>query len=282
MSFATPLRYPGGKGRLGPWIGELIRHNKISGGYYVEPYAGGAGAAIHLLLEGYVDHIIINDLDPLVYAFWWAVINDTDNLLRLINNTPVTIDNWHQQKAVHAMPEQYSITEVGFATFFLNRTNRSGILTAGVIGGQEQDGPYKIDARFNKQDLSRRIERIAGRRRHISLYHMDALGLLDELIYELPNKTLIYLDPPYYNKGSLLYKNHYKAEDHIRIAEKIACLNYPWLITYDNCKPVRFLYRNFYAVEYSISYSTGKQRPRATEIMFYNNLTLKEPPWLKK
>lgn len=251
MSFATPLRYPGGKGRLGPWIGELIRHNRISGGHYVEPYAGGAGAAVYLLLEGYVEHIIINDLDPLVYAFWWAVINDTDNLLQLINDTPVTIDSWHQQKAVHATPEQYSITEVGFATFFLNRTNRSGILTAGVIGGQEQDGPYKIDARFNKQDLSRRIIRIAGRRRHISLYHMDALELLDKLVYELPNKTLIYLDPPYYNKGSLLYKNHYKAEDHIKIADKIACLNYPWLITYDNCEPVRFLYRNFDAVEYS-------------------------------
>ncbi|WP_406676401.1 DNA adenine methylase [Moorella sp. ACPs] len=282
MPFATPLRYPGGKGRLGPWLGELVRYNRISGGWYVEPYAGGAGAAIYLLLEGYVDHIVINDIDPLIYAFWWAVLNDTDNLLRLINDTPITIDSWHKQKKVYASPEQYSTTEVGFATFFLNRTNRSGILTAGVIGGQGQKGHYKLDARFNKKELSRRIQRIAMRRRHISIYQLDALELLNKLIDDLPKKTLIYLDPPYYNKGSLLYKNYYKENDHIKVAEKIKGLKLPWVLTYDDCEPIRFLYRGYPSVKFSLHYSTNLKRPKATEIMFYGNLDLHAPPRLRR
>ncbi|MCL6479500.1 MAG: DNA adenine methylase [Peptococcaceae bacterium] len=282
MSFATPLRYPGGKGRLGPWLGELIRHNKISGGWYVEPYAGGAGAAIYLLLEGYVNHIVINDLDPLVFAFWWSIINDTERFLRLLEDTPVTVENWRRQKLIHESPENYSTTEVGFATFFLNRTNRSGILNAGVIGGQEQKGNYKINARFNKQELSRRINRIAIRRRHISIYQLDALELLDRLVDKLPQNTLIYLDPPYYQKGDLLYKNHYNADDHIKIAKKVACLELPWIITYDDCEPIRLLYRNHPMVDYSIFYSTSNCRFLATEIMFYGNLELHESPWLKR
>lgn len=282
MSFAAPLRYPGGKGRLGPWLGELIRHNKISGGWYVEPYAGGAGAAIYLLLEGYVNHIVINDLDPLVFAFWWAVINDTERFLRLLEDTPVTIENWRRQKLIHESPENYSTTEVGFATFYLNRTNRSGILTAGVIGGQDQKGNYKINARFNKQELSRRIGRIAIRRRHISLYQLDALELLGRLVDKLPQNTLVYLDPPYYQKGDLLYKNHYNSDDHIKIAKKVAQLKLPWIITYDDCEPIKLLYKDFPMVDYSLYYSTSNSRFLTTEIMFYGNLILHKSPWLKR
>jgi len=260
----------------------LIRHNQISGGWYVEPYAGGAGAAIYLLLDGYVNHIVINDLDPLVHSFWWAVLNNTDTLLRLIKNTTVTIENWRRQKAVHSAPDQHSTTEVGFATFFLNRTNRSGILTGGVIGGQEQNGSYKIDARYNKIELSRRIERIAMRQRHISLYQLDALELVDRLTNDLPHKVLFYFDPPYYNKGSLLYTNYYREQDHVRIAEKVTDLKLPWVITYDDCEPIRDLYQDFPAVNYSLYYSTSADRPRATEVMFYGNLRLHENPWLKR
>jgi len=282
VSFVSPLRYPGGKGRLGPWLGELIRYNRISGGWYVEPYAGGAGAALYLLLDGYVDHIVINDLDPLVYAFWWAVLNDTDTLLRLIDKTPVTIDSWRQQKKVHACPERYSTTEVGFATFFLNRTNRSGILTGGVIGGQKQTGRYKIDARFNKQELSRRIERIALRRRHISLYQLDALELLDGLVNDLPKKSLIYLDPPYYTKGNLLYKSFYQDDDHVRIAQVVSSLQKPWVLTYDDCEPIRLLYKDRPLVKLTIPYSTTTDRQVGEEVLFYGNITLHRDPWLKR
>lgn len=274
--FNSPLRYPGGKGRLGPWLAQLMRHNKISGGWYVEPYAGGAGAAIYLLAQGYVDHIVINDLDPVVHAFWWAVLNDTECFLDLLAETPVTMDSWYRQKEIHADPEGFSLTEIGFATFFLNRTNRSGILKGGVIGGKNQNGPYSLAARFNKRDLSARIQNVASLADHISLHNEDAVDLLSGLLPELPAKSLIYLDPPYYQKGSQLYRNHYRPEDHQKIAECVATLKTPWLVTYDSCPEIRSLYKACSGVEFSLHYSTASDRPLATELMYYGNLTMPE------
>lgn len=282
MSFVTPLRYPGGKGRLGPWLAELLRHNRLSGGWYVEPYAGGAGAAVYLLTHGYVNHIVINDADPLVHAFWWALLNDSERFLRLMEETPVNMNSWHHQRAIHAEPGKYDQTEVGFATFFLNRTNRSGILSGGVIGGKNQNGPYKLNARFNKTDLGNRIRILASMKRHISLYGMDALALLDTLQPNLPENCLIYLDPPYYHKGSQLYRNHYRPDDHEHIARAVDKLRTPWLVTYDNCEAIRTLYSEHPAVEFSLHYSTHTARPKATELMFYGDLNLHAEPHLKR
>lgn len=272
--FGSPLRYPGGKGRLGPWLAQLLRHNKISGGWYVEPYAGGAGAAIYLLAQGYVDHIVINDLDPVVHAFWWAVLNDTERFIDLLDEAPVTMDSWYRQKAIHADPDRFSLTEIGFATFFLNRTNRSGILKGGVIGGKNQDGPYSLAARFNKLDLAERVRNVASLADHISLHNEDAVDLLSMLQPDLPVKSLIYLDPPYYQKGSQLYRNHYLPEDHQKIAECVVALKTPWLVTYDSCPEIRSLYQACSGVEFSLHYSTASDRPLATELMYYGNLTM--------
>lgn len=273
-AFASPLRYPGGKGRLGPWLAALMRHNQISGGWYVEPYAGGAGAAIYLLTQGYVDHIIINDLDPVVHAFWWAVLNDTERFLVLLEQTPVTMEGWYRQKEVHADLDSFTPTEIGFATFFLNRTNRSGILKGGVIGGKQQNGPYGLGARFNKSDLAGRIENVASLADHISLHNEDAVDLLVGLQGELPKKSLIYADPPYYQKGSQLYRNHYRPEDHRQIADCVLGLETPWLVTYDNCPDIRGLYEGCPGVEFSLHYSTAQRRPLVTELMYYGNLEM--------
>lgn len=281
-AFATPLRYPGGKGRLGGWLAQLMRANKISGGWYVEPYAGGAGAAILLLSRGYVDHIVLNDLDPVVHAFWWAVLNDTEEFLRLLKDTPVTMDTWQQQREIHANLDAFSPTEIGFATFFLNRTNRSGILKGGVIGGKAQSGPWSMSARFNKEDLAERIRTVASLRRHISLYNEDAVDLLRGIGADLPPKSLTYLDPPYYNKGSQLYRNHYKPSDHAAIAAAVAQFGSPWLVTYDNCPEIKALYEGSKSVEFSLHYSTHTHRPLATEVMFYGNLELPAPPVMSR
>jgi len=281
-AFASPLRYPGGKGRLGPWLAGLMRHNRISGGWYVEPYAGGAGAAIYLLTQGYVDHIVINDLDPAVHAFWWAVLNDTENFLSLLEETPVTMEYWYRQKEVHADPDSFTPTEIGFATFFLNRTNRSGILKGGVIGGKNQDGPYPLHARFNKTDLAERIENVANLADHITLRNDDALTLLADIAKDLPSRSLIYLDPPYYQKGSQLYRNHYQPEDHKQIADYVLEMTTPWVVTYDNCPEIRDLYCECQEVQFSLHYSTASARPLATEVMFYGNLAIPSPPSLTR
>lgn len=281
-NFATPLRYPGGKGRLGAWLARVLKHNNLLGGWYIEPYAGGAGAALFLLTNNYVDKIIINDLDPHVHAFWWAILNDTENFLRLLDDTPVTIDIWEKQRSIHINPVDCTQTEIGFATFFLNRTNRSGILDGGVIGGRRQNGPYPLSARFSKDKLKQRIEAIARLQNRIGLFQKDAVELLNDLSGQIPACSLIYLDPPYYHKGSQLYRNHYRPDDHLAIAQSVVALQTPWLVTYDNCSEIRKLYSTCPIEEFSLHYSTHLTRPKATEVLFYGNLELPESPTLKR
>jgi DNA adenine methylase len=282
MSRFSPLRYPGGKGKLAPFIKQLFKHNNLCDGTYVEPYAGGAAVALTLLLEGYAWEIVINDIDPLVFAFWWTVVNDTEYLCRKIKDTPVNMRQWRKQKEVHSCHLEHSLSEVGFATFFLNRTNRSGILQAGVIGGKKQTGPYKLNARYNKKDLINRIKLIAKYRGRIKIYNLDALELLDVLTPSIPQKSLLYFDPPYFNKGKLLYKNYYTPDDHARIASRIRSLPFPWIVTYDNVPEIQELYDGTTQAEFSVSYSAHLDRPRGKEIMFYSNLNLHSAPYTRK
>ncbi|ELQ9311818.1 DNA adenine methylase [Serratia marcescens] len=281
-AFITPLRYPGGKGRLGPWLSELLRFNSISGGWYVEPYAGGAGAALFLLMRGYVNHIVINDIDPAIHAFWWSILNRNEDFLHLLEKTDVTMENWYEQKKIIENNNDYEPLAVGFAAFFLNRTNRSGILKGGVVGGKRQNGAYKIDARFNKVKLAERIKNIGKMRTHISLYNLDAIDLIDRVEHKLPKSSLVYLDPPYYIKGSQLYRNHYKHDDHEKIAERVKKLSTPVLVTYDNCEQIREIYQGEKVREFSFHYSTHLARPRITEIMIYKNIELHKTPSMVK
>ncbi|UFS61561.1 DNA adenine methylase [Sulfurimonas sp. HSL-3221] len=277
--FYSPLRYPGGKGKLSNWVANFMRHNNISGGVYIEPYAGGAAVALYLLLQEYVDHIVINDADPVIYSFWWSVINETDALTTLIRDTPVTIKEREKQLKIINNTDEHSLLEVGFATFFLNRTNRSGILKAGVIGGNQQDGKYKIDARYNKENLIARIQLIAKYKNRITLFNLDAIELLKEPPIRGFKNSLIYLDPPYFKKGSQLYRNFYNPSDHAAIRDSIKKLTSPWIITYDNCDEINQLYSDFPQETFSITYSTHMSRNKGSEVLIYNpNLQLQNIP----
>lgn len=282
MTFLTPLRYPGGKGRMGPWIAELLRYNQISGGWYVEPYAGGCGAALFLLAQGYVDRIVINDADPVIYSFWKAVTEQNGELIAKIRTTQVSIETWHTQREVLRSASNHSLLDVAFAAFFLNRTNRSGILAGGVIGGKNQNGTWKLDARYNTENLIERIRTIGTLSKRIDVYGLDALEMLDIIEPQLPPKSLIYLDPPYYQKGAQLYRNFYNPEDHAAIALRIAKIKAPVIVTYDKTKEISDLYSDFQQVEFSLKYSTHHARPEATELLISNNLTLHSPPKLTR
>lgn len=282
MSFLTPLRYPGGKGRMGPWIAELLRYNQISGGWYVEPYAGGCGAALFLLFHGYVDRIVINDADPVIFSFWKAVTEQTDELIAKIKSTRVSMTAWRAQREILAASAEHSQLDVAFAAFFLNRTNRSGILAGGVIGGKSQNGVWKLGARYNKADLIERIRAIGKISKRISVYGLDALDLLDIVEPQLPKKSLIYLDPPYFQKGAQLYRNFYGPDDHAAIAQRVAQIKVPVIVTYDKAKEISDLYRSFDQVEFSLRYSTHSGRPQATELLIYRNLSLQSAPELTR
>lgn len=270
MAFKTPLRYPGGKGKLTEFIKLLFEQNQLLDGHYVEPYAGGAGIAINLLLLEYASCIHLNDLNPSIYAFWHSAVNEPDELCKRITDTKVTIEEWHRQKAVQ-QAESPSLIELGFSTFFLNRTNRSGIILAGVIGGKAQTGTWKIDARFNKQDLRNRIMNIAMYASRIRLYNLDAAELIRDVLPNLPKKSLVYLDPPYYQKGQDLYENHYFHEDHLIIAKQVReNIKLPWIVSYDHTPEIMAMYKGCPTITYGINYS-AQDRYKGAEAMFFSD-----------
>ena len=271
----SPLRYPGGKRKLTLFFKSVFENNNLLNGVYVEPYAGGASIALSLLFNNYVNKIIINDYDRSIYAFWHSVLYNTNKFCKLISETDITIKNWRFFKDIQKKKKTINLLSLGVSTFFLNRTNRSGILNAGVIGGINQLGNYKIDARFNKEDLIQRIKKIASKREKISLYNLDALELVKNNIKYFPKNTLIYFDPPYYNKGKELYDNHYLHKDHYKVSKFISSIKkQKWLVSYDNVDPIRKLYKKNKKITYTINYSAVNST-KGKEIMIYHeNLSM--------
>ncbi|HEX2556496.1 MAG TPA: DNA adenine methylase [Microvirga sp.] len=274
----TPLRYPGGKGKLAAYVKEIIRANKLFDGEYIEPYAGGAAIALELLFQEYVASVHINDLSQPIYSFWKAVLNDTDELCRLIRNTKLTVASWDQQKKIFANPKDHTYLELGFATFFLNRTNRSGILNAGIIGGRNQTGPWKIDARYNADELIFRIECIAKMRRRIKVTKKDALALLQHGLPKWSSKALIYLDPPYFEQGRELYYDYYQPQDHQHLADFIRANmdDRAWIVSYDNVSAINKLYSGFRNIVYNVGYSARENRIGKEVMFFAPKLTIPE------
>lgn len=274
----TPLRYPGGKAKLAAYVKQLLKENSLLDGEYVEPYAGGAAIALELLFHEYVSRVHINDVSRPVYAFWKSVLNHADEFCRRILETPLTVPQWDRQKLILGNLNDYDDIDLGFATFFLNRTNRSGILNAGIIGGRDQSGPWKIDARFNARELVQRIESIAKMSDRIKLTRQDALKFLKSGTDRWPKETLIYLDPPYYVKGRDLYYDFYEEKDHARVAEFVMTKinRQRWIVSYDNVPQIRDLYNGARHVVYNIGYS-ARSASRGSEVMFFCDL-LKVPP----
>ncbi|PLU99890.1 DNA methyltransferase [Pseudomonas plecoglossicida] len=269
----SPLRYPGGKARFAPFISEIMRANGLDGGHYLEPFAGGAGVALELLFDGHAEHVHINDLDPAVHAFWSAATKDPDGMLRLLRDTPINMEEWYRLRQVMLDPEPgLSIAEKGFATLFVNRTNRSGILKGGVIGGKAQTGVYKLDARFNKDMIASRLVRIGQHAEKITVHQEDAFSLLSRASSLLPERSLIYLDPPYYVKGRDLYRNFYKHDDHLQIAQLLQSPGFTrqWVVSYDSAPEICEMYSGSEALKYGLHY-TAQARYIGDEVMFFKD-----------
>lgn len=257
----SPLRYPGGKSCLIDLTVEMLSLNGLERCHYAEPYAGGCGLALSLLYGGFVSDIHINDIDPAVWAFWHCALNENEALVDLVATTPVTIQEWARQRSVLRAGDCGNLLELGFSAFFLNRTNRSGIIKgAGAIGGLEQQGNYKIDCRFNREDLIRRISRIKKYNDRIHLTRMDAQDFILSEAKRLPELSLFFIDPPYFSKGADLYTSYYNASDHADIAKTVGGLQRPWVMTYDDVAEIRDIYRMNRQYSFSISYSLREKR----------------------
>ncbi|MCK9331041.1 MAG: DNA adenine methylase [Candidatus Cloacimonetes bacterium] len=271
--FYSPLRYPGGKNKLAKFIAKICFDNDIKG-HYVEPYAGGAAVALYLLLEGKVSKITINDFDRSVYAFWHSVLKDTEKLCDLIDNVEINTDNWQKAREIQKNKNKAPLLELGFSTFFLNRTNVSGIINAGVIGGIKQEGNYKMDCRFNRKELIGRIKNIAKYKKKITLYNLDAIDLIKKVQEESKDlQTIFYFDPPYYLKGESLYVNFYKHKDHQEISELIKNIeDIRWIVSYDDVPEIKEMYKGFEIKEYSFFHTAYKARRGNEVLVFSDNL----------
>jgi DNA adenine methylase len=256
--------------------------NDIFECHYVEPYAGGAGVGIQLLLTKKVKDIHLNDSDFGIYSFWHSVINKPEELCKMIASASMTVDEWRKRKEIVKKCDKRRIFEIGFSVFFLNRCNRSGVLSAGVIGGLDQSGNYKMDARFNRNDLIRRIEAIARFKENIHLTNLDAEYYIQNYIPHLPKNTLIYLDPPYYEKGSQLYLNAYKKTDHARISHVIQSeINHNWILSYDGVPDIVNLYKKRRHFLYDLQYSAAKVYKGKEVFIFADKLKLPKQCSLK-
>lgn len=271
MRYESPLRYPGGKGRLAHYFKVLFRTNDLLDAEYVEPYAGGASVALALLFGEYASRIHINDFSRPVYAFWHAVLHDTETLSRRVRDARLTMGEYRRQKAVLQAADDIDLAGLGFAAFYVNRTSRSGIISdrAGAIGGNDQQGRWRLDARYNRKALVERIQRVARQRHRIRVYNLDAEVMLRTVAAKLPERTLVYLDPPYYRKSQRLYANFYDSDDHAVLAARVLRLRQRWVISYDDVPEVRRLYAGQARRSYDIPY-TAANRYDGAEVLFFS------------
>ncbi len=265
--FYSPLRYPGGKTKLAPFIKALFKENpSIMGCHYIEPYAGGAGVALSLLLDGYASKITINDFDRSIYAFWHSVVKDSEAFCKKINDTNIDIDTWKLQKEIQNNKADADLFTLGFSTFYLNRTNVSGVIKGGLIGGYHQSGEYKINARFNKPVLIEKIRAIAEHKKKIKVTNKDAL----DIIGTAAKDSFVYFDPPYVEKANGLYMNFYTTEDHKNIAKKIIenTSGFRWLLSYDSNDLIKELYKSCKNRRLSWGLNYGSSNRKGTEDIF--------------
>lgn len=272
LNHFTPLRYPGGKAKLAPFIKALLAENDLEDGWYIEPFAGGAGIAVQLLLQGYVSRIAINDVSLPVYAFWYALTTEPQRLSDTILTIELSVAEWDRQKGVLRKADPSNLFELGLSVFYLNRTNRSGVLNGGIIGGRAQAGNWLIDARFNRIELAYRVRRLGELAKQIEVSCLDAVEFLSNIKKRAPkNKSLIYADPPYYEKGRQLYLDYYISEDHLEFANfmKSNLMNHYWMVSYDDVPAIRKMYSEQRTTSYSIPYSVRSAR-LGSEVMFYS------------
>ncbi|MDE5553307.1 MAG: DNA adenine methylase [Malacoplasma sp.] len=259
---SSPLRYPGGKGKLYNQVKQIILDNNLQDKSYTEPFAGGYGIGIKLLLNGDIEHALINDFDFHIAAIWRCIFFETDDFIKLIKDTPINLQTWRQQKEIYNNTENHSLLDVGFSAFFLNRTNYSGVLKGGPIGGTNQEGKYKIDCRFNKSKLIELIKQIGKLRDKVEIFNLDVNDFIDQVIDGRRDELFVNFDPPYVSKGEVLYRNYFTEDDHRQLAAKIInnLQDVQWIMTYDDCDLIKELYKNYNPVNFNLQYVAGTKR----------------------
>ena len=245
--FLSPLRYPGSKRRLVRYIENVLELNSLSPKLYIEPFVGGASVAINLLLENKVDQAILMDIDPYIANFWEIIFFDTEWLIDQIESIDVSLEKWHKFKKQNPQTKR----EYALACLFLNRTSFSGIIRneIGPLGGRDQKSEYKIDCRFPRKTLIKRIRKISEKRESIfGIWDCSWEIGINRIMKlqksgELPTEDLfLYFDPPFFERANKLYRHYFHADDHIKLRDVLIEMQDPWVLSYDAANQVESLY----------------------------------------
>lgn len=281
MAIHNPLRYPGAKSKLYEYVRDLLAQENLRNCTFIEPFAGSCALSLKLLENRDIGHAVVNERDPLIYSFWVSVFQHTDELLELIENTPITLNEWHRYSEYRNSENLFgkTVVEKGFACLFLNRTNFSGILNANPLGGKAQTSQYKIDCRFNRESLMTSVQQLSQFADRITVCNHDALDFMKRrLKNRRPNSFFVYIDPPYYKAGPELYRYYYSHADHEALANYIKPKAFPWLISYDDAPEIHQLYETSTFVNLHMDYSVHTSR-KGSELLISN---LEIPPLVQE
>jgi DNA adenine methylase len=269
----SPLCYPGSKKQLVPVIKKFMGDNNIIKPIFAESHCGSASVGLELLMNGDIEQLILNDLDNGIASFWYSILHHTEKFIKKIEETPVNIEEWLKQREIYNNASENShFLELGFAAFYLNRTNFSGIIKGSARGGFKQTGDYPIDCRFNKDELINRINRVSQYSSQISCYNQEAIKFIEDTSYYYNDfyndrkNVFFYIDPPYYRIGKRMYSLYYKDADHIELEKCIRNIKNKWLLSYDKCDFIEDLYSNYCKIEHPFLYAANG-RIRKNELL---------------
>jgi DNA adenine methylase len=270
----SPLRYPGGKRRLVPYIAAALAENDLQPDFFVEPYAGGASVSLELLYLDLVGRIVIGDSDPMVNAFWETVVTDVDWLCEQVESISLDLKTWEHMKQTNFRARR----KLALACLYLNRTSFNGALHegAGPIGGKAQSSEYDIGCRFPRKRLVSRLRKCAKLADRIDVAPaQDAMitvrNARDRARRE-DASTFFYLDPPFWAKSRFLYRHSFTDLAHDRLADQLHWLHDHFLLSYDPAPKIVELYTGHTAgtvAEIELLYS-GSSRSAGTEIVISN------------
>lgn len=268
----TLLRYPGSKWSLASYIALILEENLLTGCHFYEPYAGSAAVGLSLLWAGYVNSLTLVERDPLVYALWHSVFHDSEALCDMVMHMDISMDEWRRLQPLRSLdsPDPRQLVEMGAAGLFYNRTNYSGIIGAGPIGGIGQASAYHIGCRFNREVLATNIRALSGLGSRISVAFGDALDFLGRQDETLTGEhSFVYLDPPYLRQGRKLYRYHHSEDDHQHLATHMLATSYPWLVSYDDHPRIRAWYSGSQQQAVHMDYSARVSK-RGRELLISN------------